>query len=99
MGRCREQCGLPATPGWAAGGETGGLPGERLLRVLAGSLARCLPGHVCPLPSPFPSPRVRGKLDGGICGRSRAVALRLWDREGRCQAGQSHLHAKPGNGK
>lgn len=68
-------------------------PGNKLLRavgarVTAGSLARCLFSHVCPLPSPFPSRGVQGGLDGGIRGRSRAAAT-VWDRKGRCHAGQS----------
>lgn len=71
--------------------------GNKLLRaagprVTAGTLVRCLPCQICPLPSLFPSHGVKGGPDGDICGRSRTEAT-VWVGEGRCQARQSQLAA------
>lgn len=57
------------------------------------------PGEVPALSGMPTDPPTPSHESEGIHGRSRAVAPRLQNGEGRCQAGQSHLRAKPGNGK
>lgn len=80
-------------------------PGNKLLRtvdarVTAGSLARFLPGQMCPLPSPFPN----HKASPGWAGW-----MRLWQEQDcscRCETGRAGIRLdrascpqKPGNSK
>lgn len=76
-------------------------PGNKLLRaagprVTAGNLARCLPCRYMPTAIPFPQPW--SWVDWMGASVSGAGLKPWWDGEGRCQAGQSQLPTKPGNG-